>query len=515
MNTFKNNLRASLYYDMTDTDTVIWLNQLVSSTDATTRLNAWPTCDASHTFTLTLESTEDNKVREIIECTGVTANTTDYIAFSCTRAKENTVAIAHNKNTTNVENRVTAAALTAIVDALTTTMASVSTNTTSISTITSNVNALASTLIGSIQSIMASSTYVPNGCVPADGAEYTKTQFATLYTDYLESGKLLTCTYTEWATQVGLTGNCAKFALDTTNQKFKVPLLKDGDSITQASSAAAIGKSVKAGLPNIKGTTVNRNDAGINTGLITDSGSVSGAFKRNTTTNISSYGLSYQGMGSKQLDFDASGYNPIYSDSVTTVTDEQVRLRHFVVLASAQNSASVFDWSNYMAGLAGKLNIDMSNADATKFRVILQKAQFATGTYSSGTTYIPVDGTPPQITEGDQVMSLTFTPKSANSLLEIRVQTLLCGWTYNATAALFIVGQNDAIGVGYLNDPGGGMIHFDASYQCTDTTAKTFTVRIGNSNSGSTCTFNAVKGYTTATFGSIPKSSIKITEYAA
>ena len=32
-----------------------------------------------------------------------------------------------------------------------------------------------------------------------------------------------------------------------------------------------------------------------------------------------------------------------------------------MVLASAQNSASVFDWSNYMAGLAGKLNVDFSN----------------------------------------------------------------------------------------------------------------------------------------------------------
>jgi hypothetical protein len=35
-----------------------------------------------------------------------------------------------------------------------------------------------------------------------------------------------------------------------------------------------------------------------------------------------------------------------------------------VVLASAQNSASVFDWSNYMAGLAGKVNLDMDNLTA-------------------------------------------------------------------------------------------------------------------------------------------------------
>ena len=64
--------------------------------------------------------------------------------------------------------------------------------------------------------------------------------------------------------------------------------------------------------------------------------------------------------GSFNWELRASYYNSIYGNS-TTVTDEQVRLRHFVVLASAQNSASVFDWSNYMAGLAGKANLDMNN----------------------------------------------------------------------------------------------------------------------------------------------------------
>ena len=133
-------------------------------------------------------------------------------------------------------------------------------------------------LIGSVFAHTASDTYVPNGCGPANGAEYARAQFPTLYDNYLASGKLLTCTYAAFAAQVAVTGDCAKFALDTTAQKFKVPLLKDGNS--------------------------------------------------------------------------------------TTVTDEQVRLRHFVVLASAQNSASVFDWSNYMAGLAGKANLDMDNLTA-------------------------------------------------------------------------------------------------------------------------------------------------------
>lgn len=113
------------------------------------------------------------------------------------------------------------------------------------------ITAISTTLIGSIMSITAAEGYVPNGTVPADAAEYTREQFREFYDTYLAGGKLLTCTYAAFAAQVPLTGNCAKFALDTTAQKFKVPLVKNGDSITQAASASELGKSVKAGLPNI------------------------------------------------------------------------------------------------------------------------------------------------------------------------------------------------------------------------------------------------------------------------
>ena len=208
--------------------------------------------------------------------------------------------------------------------------------------------------VGASFAHFATDTYVPAGCVRQDGAEYTRAQFPILYDIYLVGGKLVTCTYAAWAVQVALTGNCAKFALDADAQKFKVPLLKDGDSITQAASASELGKSVKAGLPNF-------------TGYIEVSGcsiqpySAGGAFSTALSANN---GESYQANG-KAIVYSMSlaNGNPIYGNS-TTVTDEQVRLRHFVVLASAQNSASVFDWSNYMAGLAGKANLDMDNLTA-------------------------------------------------------------------------------------------------------------------------------------------------------
>ena len=221
------------------------------------------------------------------------------------------------------------------------------------------ISAISATLIGSVLSITAAEGYVPNGTVPADAAEYTREQFREFYDTYLVGGKLLTCTYAAFAAQVALTGNCAKFALDKDAQKFKVPLVKNGDSITQAASAAELGKSVKAGLPNVTGTTG---------GVRSDNpAATTGAFSIPTPGNagqfagVGSGGVGYLGT----MNFNLSAGNAIYRNDVTTVLDEQVRLRHFVVLASAQNSASVFDWSNYMAGLAGKANLDMDNMTRT------------------------------------------------------------------------------------------------------------------------------------------------------
>ena len=213
------------------------------------------------------------------------------------------------------------------------------------------VQNLSTMFIGAVFPLTCADGYVPNGCVPADGGEYTRAQFPSFFDGYLVSGKMLTCSYSAWATQVGITGNCTKFALDTDAQKFRVPLYKDGDSITQASSAAELGKSYKAGLPDIQGTIgaidyLGKNPTGAlyNTGL-----SVNAATASAPTVKADS-----------NIGIKASLFNSIYGNA-TTVLDEQVRLRHFVVIASAQNAASVFDWSNYMAGLAGKANTNMTN----------------------------------------------------------------------------------------------------------------------------------------------------------
>lgn len=218
------------------------------------------------------------------------------------------------------------------------------------------ITAISTTLIGSIVTMLCAESYVPNGAVPADGAEYTREQFREFYDTYLAGGKLLTCTYAAFAAQMALTGNCAKFALDADANKFKVPLLKDGDSITQAASTAELGKSLKAGLPNVKGEVVSW--SGSAAGLMRNGITTPPFYEAATSLNGCAAGATG---ASHPLGIDLSLSSSVYRDNVTTVLDEQVRLRHFVVLASGQNSASLFDWSNYMAGLAGKANLDMDN----------------------------------------------------------------------------------------------------------------------------------------------------------
>ena len=366
----------------------------------------------------------------------------------------------------------------------------------------SGVTAVSTTLIGAVFPLTCADSYVPNGCVPANGGEYTRAQFPSLYDTYLVGGKLLTCTYAEQTAQVALTGNCAKFALDKDAQKFKVPLLKDGDSITQAASAAELGKSYKAGLPNIVGRP----------GLDGGSSIGTGPFSSQIGSGFRPYG---QVDGSYDVTFDANRVSPVYRNDVTTVLDEQVRLHHFVVVASAQNSSSVFDWSNYMAGLAGKMNADGSNADLNKCNIVLQRIFVPVSGPASGTTGIPADNTIPQITEGDQYMSASITPKSATSKLRIRVIVHFSrGDAGLAIAALFRDSVANAIGAGQQVVVAGSyaeQIVFQAEIPSGSLATTVFKVRAGGGDSG---TFYFNGRYASGSLGGALTSSIEITEYA-
>lgn len=148
---------------------------------------------------------------------------------------------------------------------------------------------------------------------------------------------------------------------------------------------------------------------------------------------------------------------------------------------------------------------------------VIQVANYTTGAMATGTALIPMDNTIPQITEGTQFMSLSFTPKKDTSKLKITVVAqsavpTTSGW---GTTALFRNSVSNAIGAvpAYYHAAGG--IGVNISFVCfidaLSASLSTFTVRIGHSNA-QTLTFNGT--VSTAYMGGSLTSSITIEEIA-
>ena len=205
--------------------------------------------------------------------------------------------------------------------------------------------------IGTIFPCVCSANWTPENALAVDGTEYASTQFPTLWTDYLtaETPKLAVCTYAEYSADITAFGQCAKFAVDTVNNKFKVPTIKDGSYITQANSDTEIGKTYNESLPNCKGK-INTDNAG---------GTASGVFEA-TSTIVNYAGGNEQGV---VTNFSLSKYSSVYQDNAK-VQGNNVRLRWFVVVANGTVSQSAMDWSAWATSLNGKLNTDVSNIAA-------------------------------------------------------------------------------------------------------------------------------------------------------
>lgn len=221
--------------------------------------------------------------------------------------------------------------------------------------------------VGTIFPHTCSSTFVPENSLPCNGTEYSQTQFPALWTDWLVGGRLNTCTYSQYQSDIDTYGKCGKWALDTENGKFKTPYIPDGTHIQQAMTDGELGKSYNAGLPNItsgnlgyvrSGRDVDGSGALINTGK--------GQFAEGANVN--------QGW-SGTVNFDASRSNPIYG-AADTVQTEAISLRYFVVVATGSIKQSEMDWSAWASSLQGKANVDLSNC--TK--------PYITETYVNGTS---------------------------------------------------------------------------------------------------------------------------------
>ena len=105
--------------------------------------------------------------------------------------------------------------------------------------------------IGSVYTANSASTYVPEGSLPCDGSEYTKSQFEQLWEKYFITNLLNTCSYSEYESEISANGYCSKFA-------FK-PLVFDGTGLNIYGSPTITEEGLASGFNSGNYITANIN----------------------------------------------------------------------------------------------------------------------------------------------------------------------------------------------------------------------------------------------------------------
>lgn len=201
--------------------------------------------------------------------------------------------------------------------------------------------------IGDIE--YTSRTDVPNGGAWCDGALYTKAQFPDVY-QMLVDGKLQSTTVSKFDSTVSANGSCGFFGLDTANERFKVPMLKDV-YIKAGQAPSMFGAE---SLPNVKGevgTIGNYNNTGV----------VTGAFKRGEKNVHAADGGNV--VWFYNATFDASRSSSTYKNGAKVQPDHVV-YRAYVVLYTGAVEASVAQAAEFMTALSGKANTNLSNVSS-------------------------------------------------------------------------------------------------------------------------------------------------------
>lgn len=142
--------------------------------------------------------------------------------------------------------------------------------------------------------------------------------------------------------------------------------------------------------------------------------------------------------------------------------------------------------------------------------VVVQQVNTQVVTSTTGTTAIPNDDSIPQITEGDEYMTLAITPTSATNMLRIDVIIHLSSTVGNLAAALFQDAAAGALAAGanHMGATSVAPIVF-THYMVAGTTSET-TFRVNGGGSSGTTTFNGISAG--RLFGGVLASSITITE---
>lgn len=198
------------------------------------------------------------------------------------------------------------------------------------------------------------------------------------------------------------------------------------------------------------------------------------------------------------------------SSKATPVDNDEIPL----IDSAASFGLKRLTWGNLKATLKSYFDTLYLAANTALGRRVYQVVTFTTGAVATGSTIIPYDDTIPQITEGDQYLSVSITPIDANSTLEIDVCiNLASSGLVNLTAALFEVGTSNAkAAITTVNNPANNsaILSFKHLVVAGSLSARTYTVRAG-SGSSTTQTLNGVSGG--RLFGGVLSSRITVKEY--
>lgn len=154
--------------------------------------------------------------------------------------------------------------------------------------------------------------------------------------------------------------------------------------------------------------------------------------------------------------------------------------------------------------------IALANTDLPAGSVV-QTSNYQTGIVDSGSTTIPDDDTIPQISEGDQYLTLAFTPISATNKLKIDVViTGHCSATANLVVALFQDSTADALAAVMTAINPRATVNLTHYMTSGTTSSTTFKVRVG----GDSGTFTLNGASASRKLGGVCASSITISEIA-
>lgn len=218
------------------------------------------------------------------------------------------------------------------------------------------------------------------------------------------------------------------------------------------------------------------------------------------------------------------GYKEFATGDVLTAADANGYLASQVVMVFASAAARTSAIASPQEGMISYLKDTNSTeyysgsawvAISGSSPKVVGIANTQTGAVATGTTILPFDDTIPQNTEGDQYMSLSYTPTSATNMLRIDV-SLFGSLSVNAefSVALFQDSTANALAATGQYMVGGPTNNYAQTLTHTmtagTTSATTFKVRAGGAAAG-TFTFN---GRSSARrFGGVASSFITITEY--